>query len=87
MSETSWGRCKYRTINWKAYHAALKARGDLTIWLDKDMRWLAPPTCKRGRGHTFLDAPLQFCLTRKCLFGQPLWQTLGLMELLLRMAA
>ena len=34
-----------------------------------------------------LDAPLQFCLTIKCLFGQPLWQTVGLMELLLRMAA
>ena len=33
MSETSWGRSKYRTTNWKAYNAALKARGDLTIWL------------------------------------------------------
>ncbi|MDH1429032.1 EAL domain-containing protein [Comamonas aquatica] len=29
MSETSWGRVKYRTTNWKAYNAALKARGDL----------------------------------------------------------
>ncbi|MEG0976916.1 MAG: IS5/IS1182 family transposase, partial [Comamonas sp.] len=36
MNETSWGRRKYRTKNWKAYNAALKARGDLTIWLDKD---------------------------------------------------
>lgn len=35
MSETSWGRRKYRTTSWKAYNAALKARGDLTIWLDK----------------------------------------------------
>ena len=40
MSETNWGRRKYRTTNWKAYNAALKARGDLTIWLDKDMQWL-----------------------------------------------
>ncbi|MGF6214477.1 hypothetical protein ABIE32_004402, partial [Comamonas sp. 4034] len=40
MSETSWGRHKYRTTNWKAYNAALKARGDLTIWLDKEMQWL-----------------------------------------------
>ena len=29
MSETSWGRGKCRTTNWKAYNAALKARGDL----------------------------------------------------------
>ena len=34
MSETNWGRRKYRTTNWKAYNAALKARGDLSIWLD-----------------------------------------------------
>ena len=40
MRETSWGRVKYRTTNWKAYNAALKARGELTIWLDRDMQWL-----------------------------------------------
>ena len=49
MSETSWGRRKYRTTNWKVYNAALKARGDLTIWLDTGLQWLAPPTGKRGR--------------------------------------
>lgn len=32
MSETNWGRRKYRTRNWKAYNAALKARSDLSIW-------------------------------------------------------
>ena len=30
MRETSWGRVKYRTTNWKSYNAALKARGELT---------------------------------------------------------
>ena len=48
MSQTSWGRRKYRTTNWKAYNAALKAQGDLTIWLDKSMQWLAPPSGKPG---------------------------------------
>lgn len=86
MSETNWGRRKYRTTNWKAYNAALKARGDLTIWLDRDMQWLAPPTGKRGRCQKFSDAAIQFCLTIKCLFGQPLRQTLGLVQSLLRMA-
>ena len=77
MSETSRGRRKYRTTNWKAYNAALKARGDLTIWLDKGMQWLAPLSGKRGRSQTFSDAAIQFCLTIKCLFGLPLRQTLG----------
>ena len=86
MSETSWGRRKYRTTNWKAYNAALKARGDLTIWLNKDMQWLAAPSGKRGRSHTFSDAAIQFCLTIKCLFGLPLRQTLGLVQSLLKMA-
>jgi IS5 family transposase len=86
MSETSWGRVKYRTTNWKAYNAALKARGDLTIWLDKDMQWLAQPRGKRGRCQKFSDAAIQFCLTIKGLFGQPLRQTLGLVQSLLRMA-
>lgn len=67
MSETSWGRRKYRSTNWKAYNAALKARGDLTIWLDKGMQWLAPPSGKRGRSQTFSDAAIQLCLTIKCL--------------------
>ncbi len=86
MSETSRGRRKYRTTNWKAYNAALKARGDLTIWLDKNMHWLAPPSGKRGRSQTSSDAAIQFCLTIKCLFGLPLRQTLGLVQSLLKMA-
>ena len=49
MSETSWGRRKYRTTNWKVYNAALKARGDLTIWLDKDMQWLTSLDALPGR--------------------------------------
>ncbi len=26
---------RYRTSNWKQYNASLKARGSLTVWLDK----------------------------------------------------
>lgn len=81
MSESSWGRKRYRTTNWKAYNAALKARGDLTIWLEKDMQWLAPPSGNR----TFSEAAIQFCLTIKCLFGLSLRQTLGLVQSLLKL--
>ena len=42
MSESKGARGRYKTTNWAAYNAALKARGSLTIWLDKDMQWYAP---------------------------------------------
>lgn len=32
----------YRTTNWSSYSDALKQRGSLLIWLDKEMIWLAP---------------------------------------------
>ena len=35
-------RTRYRTTNWSDYNAALRKRGSLLIWLDKDMTWLAP---------------------------------------------
>jgi len=79
-------RSKYRTTNWKAYNAALKARGSLTMWLDHGMQWLGTPSGKRGRSPTFSDAAIQFCLSIKCLFGQPLRQALGMVHSLLRLA-
>ena len=79
-------RVKYRTTNWKAYNAALKARGSLTLWLDRGMQWLDEASGKRGRSRTFSDAAIQFCLSIKCLFGQPLRQALGMVESLLRLA-
>ncbi len=77
---------KYRTTNWAAYNAALKSRGSLTVWLDRDMQWLAVPTGKPGRHPTFSDAAIQFCLSIKCLFGLPLRQSLGLVQSLLTLA-
>ena len=56
---------RYRTTNWKQYNAALKARGSLTVWLDKRMCWFAAASGKRGRSPKFSDAAIQFCLTLK----------------------
>jgi len=60
---------RYKTTNWREYNKALKARGALTVWLDRDMQWFAPPTGKRGRHPTFSDAAIQFCLSIKSLLG------------------
>ncbi len=86
MSEPLGPKTRYKTSNWAAYNAALKARGSLTIWLDKDMQWYAPASDKRGRQQTFTDAAIQFCLSIKCLFGLALRQSLGLIHSLLRLA-
>ncbi len=50
------------------------------------MQWLAEPNGKRGRDQTFSDAAIQFCLSIKCLFGQPLRQSLGMVQSLLKLA-
>ena len=76
---------KYKTTNWKAYNAALKARGSLMIWLDRDMSWYGSPLGKRGRTQTFSDAAIQFCLTIKCLFNLALRQAVGMVQSLLRL--
>lgn len=77
---------KYKIPNWPKYHAALKSRRALMIWLEPTLKWVAEPTGKRGRNPTFSDAAIQFCLTIKCLFGLALRQATGIVESLLRLA-
>ena len=77
---------RYRTTNWKSYNEALRRRGSLLIWLDKDMVWLANTVGRRGRPPVFSDAAIQFCLMVKVLFGLPLRQTTGMVASILKMA-
>ena len=79
-------RPQYKATNWPAYNRALRKRGSLTVWFDKDMRWLAPLTGKNGRNPTFSDAAIQFCLTIKGVFGLPLRQTIGMVESLIQLS-
>ena len=84
MTQSSAAR--YRTTNWSSSTAALKKRGSLLIWLDKEMTWLAPHDGSPGRPAVFSDAAIQFCLTIRVLFKGPLRQTTGMGASLLRMA-
>ncbi len=77
---------RYRTTNWSEYDAALRRRGSLVVWLDREMEWLASPSGRRGRPQTFSDAAIQVCLSLKVLFGLALRQTIGMVASLLRMA-
>jgi len=85
-SPTTKEKKKYKTENWKEYDKALKARGSLTVWLDKDMKWQAPPTGKRGRQQQYSEEAIEFCLTLKALFGLPLRQSMGLVESVLKLS-
>ena len=84
MSKPAPGR--YRTTNWSEYNAALRRRGSLLIWLDREMEWAAPKRGHPGRPQTFSDAAIQFCLSIKVLFGLALRQTIGMVASLLKLA-
>jgi len=84
MSKPSPAR--YRTTNWSEYNAALRRRGSLLVWLDREMEWSAPRRGRPGRPETFSDAAIQFCLSLKVLFGLALRQTIGMVASLLKMA-
>ncbi len=87
MSDRARPQVQYRTTNWKAYNEALKSRGDLTMWLDRDMQWThGQRSGKRGRSLLFTDAAIQFCLTIKNLFGLALRQATGMVQSLLKLA-
>jgi hypothetical protein len=77
---------RYRTTNWSSYNEALRRRGSLLIWLDREMEWSAPKCGRPGRPATFSDAAIQFCLSIKVLFGLALRQTVGMVASLLKLA-
>jgi hypothetical protein len=78
---------KYRTTNWKAYNAALKARGSLPTWLDPTLNWHGQARSRRGRSPAFSgDEAIQFCLSIKCLFSLPLRQAMRITHSLLQLA-
>lgn len=77
---------RYRTTNWKSCNEALRRRGSLLIWLDKDMVWLAARAGCSGRPPVYSDAAIQFCLMVKVLFSLPLRQTTGMVSSILQMA-
>ena len=77
---------RYRTTNWSAYNAALRKRGALLIWLDKEMDWHAPHEDRAGRPPVFSNVAIQFCLSIKVLFKLPLRQTAGMVASLLHLA-
>jgi len=79
-------KLKYRTTNWKDHKAALKARGSLLIWLDKNMCRHGSASGKRGRSRKYSESAIQFCLTIKSLFNLAPRRAMGMAQSLLKLA-
>jgi hypothetical protein len=75
----------YRVKNWRVYDQALRARGDLTLWLSHDAldAWTPPMTGKRGAPPMYADVAIETALTLQLLFRLPLRQTEGFLSSLL----
>jgi hypothetical protein len=77
---------RYRITNGSDHNAALRRRGSLLVWLDKEMPWHAPHEGRPGRPPVFSDAAIPFCLSIKVLFKLPLTQAAGMVTSLPRLA-
>ena len=75
----------YRVKNWRAYDQALRARGDITLWISQDAidAWTPPQTGKRGAQPVYSDVAIETALTLRLLFRLPLRQTEGFLHSLL----
>ncbi|SFM48709.1 Transposase DDE domain-containing protein [Rugamonas rubra] len=63
---------QYRVKNWPAYNAGLIARGDVTIWIERDLWQRGAEAVKRGRPRVYADAVIQMLLGLKQVFRLPL---------------
>ncbi|MBY0242891.1 MAG: transposase [Burkholderiaceae bacterium] len=80
---------KSRVKNWQAvYNAELIARGDVTIWMERDLwqRGVKAETVKRGRRHVYADAVVRMLLGLKQVFRLPLRALQGFMRNMSKLA-
>jgi len=80
-------RARYRVENWAAYDAALRRRGDLTIWVTPEaiVAWTPPKTGRRGRPARYSDLAIEAGMMLRLAFGRPWRQTEGLLASLMRL--
>lgn len=77
----------YRVRNWGEYNRAVKQRGSITFWINKETasQWKAKSEKKKGRPKTYSEIAIEACVTMRVLFNLPYRQCEGFVEDLLRM--
>ena len=80
-------KTKYRVKNWAAYEAALRKRGDVTLWFDEDAidAWAAPATGRPGGQRRYSDLAIVTAMTLRAVFHLGLRQTEGFVASLVRL--
>ena len=80
-------KTKYRVKNWAAYEAALRKRGDVTLWFDEAAidAWAAPATGRPGGQSRYSDLAIVTALTLRAVFHLPLRQTEGFVASVVRL--
>ena len=78
----------YRVRNWPAVDRALRARGDVTLWISEAAitAWRSPPDGRRGGQQKYSDMAIQTALTLRLIFHLPLRQTEGFLSSIFRLA-
>ena len=68
---------QYRVRNWPEYDKALRARGDVTVWISEEAcnGWTPSPMGNRGGQRIYSDIAIQTVLTLRLLFHLPLRAT------------
>jgi hypothetical protein len=59
--------------NWHAYDQALRARGDITLWIRQDAitTWTPPMTGTQGAQTVYADVAIETVRTLRLLFRVP----------------
>jgi len=81
-SQYQYAKTRYRIGNWPEYEAALRQRGDFTVWLSDAAldAWRAPASGKPGGQRTYADMAIEAALTIHMVFHLPLRQTEGFLR-------
>ena len=76
-------KVSYRVADWKSYNAALRRRGDLTIWFTPES-FEPPEQTGKGRPLQYSDGMIEMALAIRYLFRLTLRSTQGFIDSLLR---
>jgi hypothetical protein len=80
-------KARYRVKNWRDYDAALRRRGDLTVWVTPAAMaaWTPPRNGRRGRPQQYSAIAVETGLMLRLAFGRPWRQTEGMLASILRL--
>lgn len=78
---------RYRITNWSDYTESLRQRGDVTVWLSREVEcaWRAERRKTQGGQPVYSDLAITACLTLGMVYKQPLRQTEGFVRSLVRL--